>query len=492
MHHEHTFIWEYDPITKKSICTFELAGSNKNYDKSHLLSSLENIPGISITEIEEAVLYTSISSKDEKTNNSFPDIKKIKNTHAVIEDTETFTQQHKMRIIYDSLRTKKNNSGFFSLPIDSISDIKPETLSIQSFITKEFCPDVWGNTLSYIDYFGNKTASDANTRQNNLIFSESDLIKKFQYLHNNILYPIKELQMKIMCSIFDEILAPTYKKLKGNTPLSPTLKKHFGIMVENVMLNQCFNQGPTSFEKLSAEDQKEKFKSHGKLMFAIKQERMARVNIMLMDFLYFISPDISAQDLIVDKDGIELLTCLRASLDALQKECFSEKLHTLRELTIHSGQTQDTIDRNNIELNHQIQKKTEQIGKLYSCYQIIYQVFQKVTDKDCKELTEDTVSNIVEKLGKNYNFDLGSKGYISALYSSHKDFYLTKELADALKIHLKEKITSKIKPKNLPNETTTIMMDFIHKYLLEHIQNNQTHEDSNNNKNFETYSTLQS
>ncbi|KTC86710.1 hypothetical protein [Legionella brunensis] len=455
----HPFIWDYNPETHKAVCTLELTSADEVYEKSDLIEYLKKFNGITVNS----------------------------EGNVVIEDMKTFVKTNQMRFIHEISDIKKlhsptrtpsffkskettNDSGKSSSLID---EEHPQGLHVETFISRKTSPGEWGNTLSCLNYFSEKNKSDASTRQVDLIQSELDLVKGLQYLKNDNIYPIKKKQMEIICVLFNEILSPLYEEIADSEDLPPKFAAYLRNMVEKVMLNERFNLGPTSYEKLPQEEREKLFNDSHEFDFAVQQERIARVNIMLRGLIFFIASDMKAQQLTQDIDIVKRLELLKYKLDTKAQIFFAEQLNLLRELTVESGRLEYEFDLRMKTMQEQISNKVVSIGHFSSCYQLIHEIYQLKLQGHKKEtsisaLTEETVKGLILAIRETCLGKSNAKGHIGIVQSCDSDFYLTKALIGKLSNQLSEHLSSKkVKKKDLVSETVNFVMDFIEKQLEE-------------------------
>ncbi|ASQ45961.1 hypothetical protein [Legionella clemsonensis] len=445
---QHPFIWIYDQETNRAECTLNLAGTTTNYDKALLLECLGKFHGITI---EDDV--------------------------AVINDMATFIKTHPMMPLYEEKtpplkRTiSKPSSTFFShsekkasTTVSASSTDHCKGIRIENFLNQKNWPTEWGNTLSCLSYFTDKNKSDALTRSVDLVYSMYDLPINLQYKKNEKLYPIKQQQMEIICYLFNDVLAPLYDEIDEVLPTM--LSAYLRAMVNQIMTNQRLNYGPTPTERLSSIERKEKFLDINEYEFAVHQEYIARVNVMLRGLLFFISPNMTATSLIQDEETAKRLELLRMKLNTSTKELFSEKLDCLRKLSIEAGKTEYRFDLLMRELYEKMERRSACIGNVYSCFNIIYKFLKEKLPKEKDalhiSLADDTMALVIRALVDTYTGNSMARGHIGIPSTAHKDIYLSKPLEEMLRKTLEEKLIDlKVKKKELPGKLTEILMQLI-------------------------------
>lgn len=459
MYFEHPFIWEYNPEANRAECTLKLAGTNKNYNKSDLLKYLRTVEGVS-----------------------------IESETAIINDVNHFIKTNPLMPLYELEKPKKrphskSSPTFFekktTISISSNSAEDCKGIRIENFINKENWPTEWGNTLSCLSYFTEKNKSDARNRTVDLVFSAYDLPKNLQYKKNEALYPVKQQQMEIICALFNDILAPLYDSMAPQEELPRNLSAYLRNMVDQMMTNKRLNYGPTPTEKLSPEERDEKFSDNKhECEFAIYQEYIARVNVMLRGLLFFISSEMTAYSLTKDKETADKLELLRIKFSTCnQKDLFAENLDILRKLTIEAGKIEYAFDLLMHELNEKIEGKAACVANVYSCYQVMLKFLKvklsKEKDSVHNALTEETVTETIRALIDTYAADTEAKKHIGIPSTAHKDIYLSKSLENALKKALDETDLGKIKKKDLPLKLKDILMQLIEEELKASVQLNK-------------------
>ncbi|WED44390.1 hypothetical protein [Legionella cardiaca] len=463
---EHPVIWNYDPENNKAVCTMELAGCNEAYNKSALLKSLQEIKGITVSHEEEVVITdmkTFLASHPMMEIHEIDTAKKLRRTHSRSKGTFFGSKTRK-----DSITTPPE---ILEKASSSATENQPKGIRVEAFISRETSPGVWGNTLSCLDYFGGKNKADSSSRQVDLIHSQADMVKALQYLKNESIYPIKKGQMEIICMLFNKILAPLYDEI-NDQPLSTKFSNYLRDLVEKIMLNQRLNYGPTYYEKLSQEERDKLFPDPNEFEFAVQQGRIARVNIMLRDLLFFVTPDMQAQKLTSDSFSVKQMELLRQRLSIKDKAVFIEKLNLLRELTVEVGHLEYEFDLRMVEMRRQMDAKAACIGPLHSFYCLIQKTFKSILDEKDKvvdELTEKTVDATIVALRETYSNDTDAKSHIGQPLTCDEDFYLSKAWDESLSTYLSTNIPPKIKKKDLVITTKNCVMEFVKEHLKRHL-----------------------
>lgn len=446
MYIDHPFIWDYDLETNQAKCTLDLVGATTKYDKSSLLECLRKFDGI------------TINSEDV----------------AIIADVNTFDKDGKRMPLYGMVKTNilaGTTPSFFEEKKISTYSTKPcKGIRIESFLNQERWPNEWGETLSCFS-LNEKNKIETLTRSVDLIYTPINLSKNLQYQKNDELYPIKEQQMQIICNLFDNILAPLYDDIDTQDELPTTLSTYLRTMVVQMMTNRRLNYGPTPTEQMSSEERDKKFLEN-EYEFAIEQEYIARVNVMLRGLLFFISPQMMANSLIKDRQIADKWELLRIKLNTSpNKKVFSENLDLLRALTIEAGKIEYKYNLVMHGLSEKMEGRPACIGNVYSCYNIMLNFIKenlpKEKDSAHSELADETIAEIIKSLRDKYSESTIAKKHIGIPSSAHQDIYLAKSLVEKLSKGLEVQQLHKIPKKELASKLKDTFIRFIETELTE-------------------------
>ncbi|KTD17165.1 hypothetical protein [Legionella jordanis] len=460
------FIFFYDEKANTAKCFLQLAGTENTDDYATRLSSLKNIEGITITGENEVT----------------------------IEDVKKFTQSHPyMPICSVSHGTffrhvRKERPSILSMSGKTEGEVETQHLNasgimVEALITREKRPGEWGNTLSYLNYFHEKTKIDESSRTKDCILGASDLMKDFQYQKNKKLYVIKEAQITIIAYVFNELLNPTYIKINGNKPVPNNLASYLVKAIENCMLNERLNCGPTPSERLSKEEREEKYQDEKEYLFAVKQEQIARVNIMLRPLLFFIDSEMAATELTNDNEIAHSLELLKQQLTPEVLDDLKGCIKELRSQTIKAGADQYTFHQLAETLRSQIESRPSNFGQFYSCYHLVHQALErhKIKEDNLAKLAEEITLNAMASVAKIATTQ-EAKAHIGKLFpNADKDFYLSKIWSELLAKELDVLLDSKVK-KKLSDEISKCITAFVERHLAEmteHSMDEPIHSNSN-------------
>jgi hypothetical protein len=490
--HSQLLIWDYDQESNYAVCV--LKNEPDLNSRQVFLEKLKKIPGITVAgrklcieNIREFATTYSMEIVDNNENDKRSNYLKLTSrglfqrpiSEEIYNNNNKTINWHRKRALTPIISTT------ITTTTTAASDGQSLGITLDNLINAS-TPEVWGNTLSYLDYFSKKTKEDERKRPSaDFISGIIDIQKKYQYLKNEKLYPIKERQMKAIKIIFDELLAPLYVELASADSSSQKLRVYLREAVEGCMLNERLNFGPTYSEMLTKEEKERKYKSEDEYNYAVEEERIARVNVMLRPLIFFVTPALKASALTKDPQVAEELTTLREKITPALRTKLLEKIEDLRASTIEAGQVQyDYSQQQEVPLEASIAAKTECIrDEYYSCYRIIHnaikQKFQK-TEKEQRslsfirksekeqeqkinQLAENIIAGIIPSIREQSQSQLG-KGHIGRILPGNLDFYFSQKGAELLSAELA------IYLKDNREELVSSTIDFLKSFLAEKLQ----------------------
>jgi hypothetical protein len=292
-------IWNTEPDSMFASCDYNTLANNLDLDRSQLNGYLATFPGIFI---DDNIAYiNSLSSF------KFQPISLLQT-----KPTSTMT---------DAPLLFKRNSN----PLKLSETMRKDLPKLPDPHLEVILMGHHGNTIAYLKL-----------QENRIKFLHD--IQKLHLLNSNKLYSlraesytlilghIRQSQMQIIHSLFDEFLSPALRKATNDQKDNKELEEFFQSAILNVM-NFAFNKQKTVYETVETNPSPE----------LVIQHRKNRLALMMTFFNFFINemPVESLSMNLSEKQALLLFKMKAALLD--QKPKMKEKLDQLALLTLYSG-----------------------------------------------------------------------------------------------------------------------------------------------------------
>lgn len=437
---EYTFIWDYDDLTKKAICNFELWGATKAFETRELIEHLRQFEGI---RIHEDPLVAKID--DMETFLAAHPKKLVRE----LRKFESFVDQRTSAFPWFRARAQtqfERHSRMISLEESQMiagEKFTAQGIWIDRLIEREGSnPSLWSNTLVYESYFTEKTTADKKKRCECFIKAPTNFFVELQYEKNEALYPIKARQISTLRAIFDNYLAPLYSEFAVEEITPPAFKQYCQNLIEQIMLGE----GIAFPLKKPVDLDLELFYQQADVIDKIPKKRLEKIDILLRGFYFFLNDRLS-NDLSRNKEVCTRLDLLRSAVksnEAIMRS-LGESILFLRQLMLDSAQVQFEFGLKEEHLSKELDEKRKTIRNFYSFSQLMDQVLiiklpraKKITIQAMnKQILDEIVKGVRMLCLKNIH----SKNHIANL-AAGKDFYISPTAALAIFTTLEQTIYS--------------------------------------------------
>lgn len=434
---EKPVIWEYNREQKQATCLFFLQGTNQKVDKQLLLEYLSTIEGI-----------------------------RVEDELAIIDNTSEFSKRYHPRKI-------RNQVGFFppSSELEAPDTLKTIEISLQLdklILNSQSESDIWGKTLCYLAYFRKKIQKETPVKFT-IIRSELCFARLFQHDYNKELYQDREILINEIQKLFDENLSPSFDEIKSEILLEDflTLRKYFQNAIVQVMEFNPLNDTLTDSEQLTRKERDDIYGTPDAYNHAVHQERLARAEISLRPFIFFINSDISADSLTDDSTLIQLLNQLKVSVQD-RIETIEPIINKLKDVHIKIGIEQFIFEQDKEKLQKSF--KESEVIESYNSFNFLIHILlgihrPKLKKSDLNELVREITIAVNRKIAE---LDLNSilKNSIAPHYEDSNFFISNAVYRQYIKTELNRKENFK-RIKEIPTTIADLFQSSLENYKLE-------------------------
>lgn len=358
-------IWELDEKTHQATCTFTCLNESsdtrvKRTASLVMLNKLEEIPGVFSTEdtvmIKDVRLFKEkfiLLSEPKPSSEKYDRTSFFKRTFSVSRLRLPITRiiEDVSQPSTDRTHTRKRSSTTETNHPRNFAQIALDNL----IINNESESTLWGDTVSYEQYFERKTKEDKKSRTASYLQTTMSFNIMIQYEKNRVLYPLKS---KVITAIrkFLDALDPVYTQWCQQDTFHFDKKmvfRYFQDAVLKAMLNAQFNNKPTEFDEMSKQKPNLKL-----LQYAEQEARVLRAKLMLMKFHVLINDSLLPDLALTEKEAKKLLPALNSLRQFILQQSpeFKEELHlrlqAIADFIIQSG----IVEISNKELSEQLNR----------------------------------------------------------------------------------------------------------------------------------------